>query len=105
MIHLRRGPEVGLRDMFLPALRDTYEDLLPVVREADLVVTHPLAFSAWLAAETQKVRCASAVLAPLSFFSPYDPPVLPPATWLAALRPLGPRFHRPLLAFLRWGIR
>ena len=34
IMDLRRGPEVILREIFLPALRDTYEDLAPVVRGA-----------------------------------------------------------------------
>jgi rhamnosyltransferase subunit B len=105
IMNLHRGPEVVIRELFLPALRDMYEDLLPAAREADLLVSHPLAFATRLAAETQGVRWASAVLAPLSFFSAYDPPVLPPAAWLAALRPLGLAFHWPLLRLMRWALR
>jgi UDP:flavonoid glycosyltransferase YjiC (YdhE family) len=52
----------------------------------------------------QGIRWASSVLAPLSFFSAHDPPVLPTAVWLSALRPLGPLFHRALLAVARWSI-
>jgi UDP:flavonoid glycosyltransferase YjiC (YdhE family) len=45
------------------------------------------------------------VLSPLSFFSAHDPPALPNVGWLPALRPLGPLFHRPLFALMRWSIR
>ncbi len=105
IMDLRRGPEFVIRDLFMPALRDTYEDLVPAVRDANLVVSHPLAFSAPLAAATQRVAWASTVLSPLSLFSAYDPPALPPAPWLTALRPLGPLFFRPLMALMRWSIR
>jgi rhamnosyltransferase subunit B len=100
-----KGPEVILRQLVMPALRDTYEDLAAAVRGADLLLSHPLAFVARPAAETQGVRWASAVLAPLSFFSAHDPPVLATAPWLGALRVLGPRVYRLLFGLLRRGIR
>jgi rhamnosyltransferase subunit B len=106
LLDLRRGSEAVVRELFLPALRDMYADLVPAVRRADLVVSHPLAFAARLAVETQGVCWASVALSPLSLFSVYDPPVLPPATWLSGLYPLmGRSFTRALLALMRWSIR
>lgn len=40
-------------------------------------------------------------LAPSSFWSVYDPPVLSPVPWLAKLRPLGPGFFRPVMAVMK----
>ncbi|RRA48459.1 glycosyltransferase [Acidipila sp. EB88] len=77
----KRGTERGLREFLFPALRESYEDLLAVVAAdggADLLVCGELAYAAPLVAEKTGVPWASYVLAPFSFFSGYDPPVLPP---------------------------
>jgi rhamnosyltransferase subunit B len=78
--------------------RASYEDTLPAVRGADLVVTHPTTLAAVLALEKLGVPWVSSVLAPLSFFSAYDPPVPAPAPWLVNMRVLGPRFGRGMVA-------
>jgi UDP:flavonoid glycosyltransferase YjiC (YdhE family) len=77
----KRGTERGLREFLFPALRDSYHDLLAVVQAdggADLLVSSELAYAAPLVAEFTGIPWASYVLAPFSFFSGYDPPVLPP---------------------------
>ena len=48
---------------------------------------------------------ASTFLQPLGLFSAYDPPVLPQAPFLAALRFLGPAFHRALFRLAKWSVR
>ena len=73
-----RGSRVVIGEVTAPAVRDAFEDLAPVVRTADLVVTHPITFAAPLAARAHGVRWLSSVLAPTSFFSMTDYPVLPP---------------------------
>ncbi len=73
-----RGSRVVIGEVTAPAVRDAFEDLAPVVRTADLVVTHPITFAAPLAARARGVRWLSSVLAPTSFFSLTDYPVLPP---------------------------
>lgn len=94
----RRGPEVVLREVMMPALRQTYEDIDAAGSGADLLVAHPLAFPASMVAERRRIPWASTVLAPISFLSAYDPPVLHRARWLGRLRRLGPAFHRALFA-------
>ena len=77
----KRGTERGLREFLFPALRASYEDLLQTVQAeggADLFVSSELAYAGPLVAEATGVSWASYVLAPFSFFSAYDPPVLPP---------------------------
>jgi UDP:flavonoid glycosyltransferase YjiC (YdhE family) len=101
VMDLRGGPEYIVRELFMPALRDSYADTTEATRGADLVVSHPLAFAVRLVAELRKIRWASALLAPLSFFSAYDPPVLPARGWVSALRPLGPTLYRPLFGLMR----
>jgi UDP:flavonoid glycosyltransferase YjiC (YdhE family) len=105
VMDLRRGPAVVVREFAMPALRQSYQDTLAAAEGADLLVSHPLAFATRLVAEKQGIPWASAVLAPLSFFSTHDPPVLPAAGFLSRLRWLGPAFHRPLFALARWSVR
>jgi rhamnosyltransferase subunit B len=98
---VKKGPERVLRDIVLPVLRESYEDLLAASREADLLVGHPLTFATPLVAGVLGIPWASAVLSPIGFFSAYDPPVLPPYPWLSHLRVLGPRVNRRIMNFGR----
>lgn len=74
----RFGPAVVLREIVLPALEDSYADTLSAARGADAVVTHPLAFTAPIVAQHAGLPWISTVLAPVSFFSRSDFPVLSP---------------------------
>ena len=78
---IKHGTEHGLRNFLFPALRQTYEDLLDAVTRparADLLLAGELNYAGPIVAEMTGIRWASYVLAPLSFFSAFDPPVLPP---------------------------
>nr|MDP9120584.1 glycosyltransferase [Acidobacteriota bacterium] len=97
MMDVRKGPERVLRSMVFPALRESYEDLLAAARGADLLVSHVLTFAAPVIAEVLGLRWASVTLAPMSFFSAFDPPVLTPYPALARLRALGPGVNRRIL--------
>ena len=77
---VRKGTERGLREFLFPALRQTYDDLLAAVTtptRADLLLVGELNYAGPIVAEMTGIPWASYVLAPLSFFSAYDPPVLP----------------------------
>jgi UDP:flavonoid glycosyltransferase YjiC (YdhE family) len=77
---VKRGTERGLRDFLFPALRETYADLLDAATKperADLLLLGELNYAGPLVAEVTGIPWASYVLAPLSFFSAFDPPVLP----------------------------
>jgi UDP:flavonoid glycosyltransferase YjiC (YdhE family) len=102
-----RGPEVLVREMFMPHLRETYQDLQRATAGADLLVNHPLVFVGPLIAEKRGLPWASTVLAPLSLFSACDPPVFPGAPWLRSVRALGAGTYRlvfriPRLMMRRW---
>jgi len=58
-----------------------YEDLLPLVGRADVLVASELIFAAPLLAATRGVRWVSFQLAPVSLFSLTDPPMLPVPDW------------------------
>lgn len=101
----RRGPEVIFRELLLPAVRDQYEDLQAAVSGADLLLTHPAVPAGPIVAEKLGLRWASTVLAPLSFFSAYDPPVLPQLPALTRFMRLGPWATRLCLGVARATVR
>ncbi len=77
---VRKGTERGLREFLFPVLRQTYSDLLDAATKperADLLLLGELNYAGPLVAEVTGIPWASYVLAPLSFFSAFDPPVLP----------------------------
>jgi len=77
---VKKGTETGLRKFLFPALRQTYDDLLDAAtrpERADLLLLGELNYAGPIVAEVTGIPWASYVLAPLSFFSAFDPPVLP----------------------------
>lgn len=89
----RHGTERVVRYL-TSVVRESYQDVLEAAREADIVVTHPITFAAVLAAQKLGKPWVSSVLAPISFWSAYDPPVLGAAPWMHKLGFLGPKFAR-----------
>lgn len=103
-----KGPEVIIRELVMPHVGESYEDLELAAAGADLLLSHSLTYAAPVLAEKKNLIWLSVVLQPLMFLSAEDPSVLAPAPWLAALRPLGPAVNRALfllikLAASRWG--
>ncbi|MBV8113212.1 MAG: glycosyltransferase family 1 protein [Silvibacterium sp.] len=101
---IKKGTERGLREFLFPAIRDSYHDLLEAVCAkggADLLVTGELAYAGPIVAEKTGIPWASYVLAPLSFFSGYDPPVLPPYPTLSKVPSIVPRAGRLVPRFAR----
>ena len=80
-----RGTEVTFGEVLLPALEQSVADLTAGVQGADLLVTHPASPAGPIVAEELGLPWASTVLAPISFFSRYDPIVPAPAPWIHAL--------------------
>lgn len=101
---IKKGTERGLREYLFPAIRESYQDLLRAVQAkggADLLVTGELAYAGPIVAEKTGIPWVSYVLAPLSFFSGYDPPVLPPYPTLAKVQSLVPGVGRMIPHFAR----
>ena len=83
---VKKGTETGLREFLFPVLRETYSDLLDAATKperADLLLVGELNYTGPIVAEITGIPWASYVLAPFSFFSAFDPPVLPPYPRLA----------------------
>jgi len=84
------GPKYLMEQVIFAAVRDSYEDLMQACSGADLLVTHPAAPAGPLIGYKTGIPWISTVLAPMSFFSPYDPPVPPVWQWVNNMRVLGP---------------
>jgi rhamnosyltransferase subunit B len=108
LMDIRKGTERTLREILFPAIRQSYVELLAAVQAnggADLMLAGELVYQAPIVAEVTGIPWASFVLAPLSFFSRYDAPVLPPYPMLARLQPALPGMGRVIARFARWVTR
>ena len=88
----KNGPEYLVRHLLYMSVPAAYVEVMEAVREADLIVTHPITFAAQIAAEKTGMPWVSTVTAPLSFFSRFDPSVMAPYPSVIKLRALGPVF-------------
>jgi UDP:flavonoid glycosyltransferase YjiC (YdhE family) len=104
VMHPVKGTEAVI-DIVVAALQPTYEEMRRAVNGVDLIVSHPLTFTAPMLAQLRGLPWVSTLLAPLGFFSVTDFPVLPPAPWVVHLRGLGPWFGRILVALARRATR
>lgn len=101
-----KRPDFILREIVLPHLRDAYEDVMSVARNADMIVTHSVAYGAQLAAEKCQIPQVSIVLQPMLFFSLYDPPVIANAPRLSRwIYRRGLAWTRSVLALSKWVAR
>ena len=69
-------------------------DMVTAIKRRSLFLTGEVVWAAKSVAEKTRVKWVSTSVAPISFFSIYDPPVPPPAPWFEHLRVLGPGFQR-----------
>ena len=89
IMDLKTGVEYTIENWICPSLRATYTDLLNCAKNADLIITGEGVVPARLVAEKLGINWVLVVLQPISFFSPYDPPVIPVFPYLARLRKFG----------------
>lgn len=100
-----RGPEFLIRGMFMPHLRESYEDLAGACRGADLLVTHPLALAGQLLAQKEGLPRVSTALSPMTMFSAHDPSLFAAAPWMLWARRLGVAPYRWLFRIPRAMVR
>lgn len=98
------GAEFLFKELIVPHLRDSYDDLSQAVRGADLLVTHVITFAGPLVAQKTGIPWVSTVLAPVSLWSAHDPLVPPNMQWIAPLlRAAGVGVNRAFLGIVkRW---
>jgi rhamnosyltransferase subunit B len=99
------GPKYLIRRVMMPEIRRTFDDLLALARGADLLVTSELVFVGQTVAELARTPWIVVTLAPLSFFSRYDPPILLQDRWLAVLARSSRPIYTRLVQFSQWAIR
>ncbi|MEZ5406139.1 MAG: hypothetical protein R3F23_08225 [Verrucomicrobiia bacterium] len=95
-----RGGEWVFRKFVIPHIRDSYEDLNRACENADLLISHPITQAAPIVAAKRKMPWISTVLSPISFFSCYDPPVMPALPFLRGWH-LGPKFYQHFFNLIR----
>lgn len=96
-----QGAGVVINELLMPHIRDQYADLLAVVRDADLLVNHPIVHTGPLVCEKLGKPWVDAILQPMLFTSSYEPPVPPQMPGFAALYRLGPAFNRWLMRLVK----
>jgi len=101
VFHPRKGPEYLLRTMLLPHIADMYSDLSAAARGADFLISGEVVLAASLVSEKLGLPWSSAILAPFSFFSVYDPPPFPFLPGAASLTRAPPFIQRQLLGLAR----
>lgn len=98
---VQTGSEYIIRKWVCPSLRETYADLMNSAKDADFIVAGEGVVVARSVAEKLGIRWASSAMAPISFFSAYDPPVLAPFPFLAKLRRFGSIVNQGVINFAK----
>ncbi|HWS88451.1 MAG TPA: glycosyltransferase [Pyrinomonadaceae bacterium] len=94
MIDPKKGPERVFTQFITPHLRGMYDALADATRGADMLLTHVLSLAGPPLVEKTGIPWVSSVLAPISMFSNYDPPVFPQMPWLYKVLKLHPAVSR-----------
>jgi UDP:flavonoid glycosyltransferase YjiC (YdhE family) len=106
IMHPRWGLVRVFHDIWVPVLRQAYDDLLAATEGADILVAMQAAGVGRLVAEKKGMPWVSAMHMPLLLGSAYDPPIVPGFAGLSKkLRFLGPAFWRPLHYLVKWSTR
>ncbi len=103
--HPRTGSEYIMRELFLPWIDQSAEDLMRIAPSADLIVGHIVSFATPTVAEALRKRWISVALQPSIFLSVFDPPVISGMPFARAMRNLGPGFWRHWLKIARSIVR
>ena len=94
----RNGTEFIFRQILMPTLRDSYQDLAAAAGDPDVIITHPVAFAGPLLARVRHIPWISTVLAPASFMSAHDPPAFGGFPFPEHAPKLGRGFHQVFYA-------
>jgi UDP:flavonoid glycosyltransferase YjiC (YdhE family) len=95
------GTEYLMRELVFPHVGAMYADLAVAAAQADLLLSGELVCAAPLLAEKTGVRWAFHALSPISFFSAFDPPLLPGPPGTRFIQSLGPAANRVFFALAK----
>jgi UDP:flavonoid glycosyltransferase YjiC (YdhE family) len=101
VMDVKRGGEFLFKELIAPHVRDAYVDLSEATRDADLLVTHVITYAGPILAEKTGIPWISTVLAPVSFYSAYEPFVPPQMPGIVKLIRLSRVFSLAYLALAR----
>ncbi|HEX8283226.1 MAG TPA: nucleotide disphospho-sugar-binding domain-containing protein [Pyrinomonadaceae bacterium] len=102
LVDAKKGSERVFERFINPHLRGMYDALADATRDADLLVTHVLSLAGPPLVEKTGIKWVSTVLAPISMFSNYDPPVFPQMPWTYHVLKLHPAVSRAAMRVGRW---
>ena len=100
-----KGSEVLIKELLMPKLDESFEQLVSAVDGADLLLSHPITYAAPVVADYARLPWLSTVLAPMLFFSKHDPPVLPALPRVNDVPLVGAWLVRALLPLARRATR
>ncbi len=89
-----KGPEILHKKYIFPSSEKGIADSLPLTKDANLILTGMLGYFVPTLSELTKVPWGMAMLAPMAYWSAYDPPELPAIPFLRPLKFLGPTFFK-----------
>jgi rhamnosyltransferase subunit B len=102
VMDLRKGTEYVLRECIGSNVGDTYDDLLAIAKDADLILSGEGVVSARLVAEKLGILWGLCILQPISFMSAQDPSVLPNLFFSEQLVHLGPLVNQGIKSIIHW---
>lgn len=94
MLDPKQGPERFHRDIIFPHVAANYHSFLEVAQKSDLILSGILSYFAPLCAKKLQKPWASVMLSPMTFWSIYDPPVIPTMEFMKHAYRFGPDFNR-----------
>lgn len=101
VMDVKTGAEFLFKELLMPYVRESYEDLCAATRRADLLLTHVATLTGPIVAQKTGIPWVSSVLAPTSFFSNQDPTVPPLLPGIVHLLRLHPAIARKFTSFLK----
>ncbi len=104
-LHPRTGTEYVIRKLMMPSLEASFDDLMLIAPQFDLMVGHPISYATPLVAEKLRLKWISVALQPAALISVTDPPSISGAPFLDRFRGAGPGFWTAWGRFARWMVR
>ena len=105
LMNAKTGTEKIIKQLIMPNLQPMYEDMMSAIEDADLLITGEIVYPAKSVVEMTNIKWVSTSVAPISFFSAYDPFVPPIAKWYENLRFMPTIFHSALFKIMQATVR
>lgn len=97
VLDTKNGPELLHKKYIFPYLQESIDDLVEIAKDADLIVGSVLTYYVPIVAHLTKKPWLNIIIAPISMWSGFDPPILAPLPFLGKLRFLPAWLHHFIL--------